>query len=351
MSPEPTLSSEDVFDDSEAFLKIRHMPSQKQHNNGKRKPNLAKKAAQIAVTADLADQADNEEQFNFTYSAKLHEHAWIIDSLGGFHEEKWLSDVLRLIKGGKEAHVYQCLRHASVSDMNSYYIAAKVYRPRMFRNLRNDSMYRENRSHLDADGITIIDDRMLRAINKRTGYGQELMHTSWIEHEVKTMDILHQAGADVPQVFTSGHNAILMSYIGGEDMAAPTLNSIDLDGDEARPLFQRVMKNVEIMLAHNRIHGDLSAYNILYWEGEITLIDFPQAIEPEANHNAFRIFERDLVRVCEYFARQGVRSDPRRLAADLWTAYGHRITPEVHPAYLDADNDADRAFWGKASHH
>ena len=34
---------------------------------------------------------------------------------------------------------------------------------------------------LDADGRQIIDDRMLRAIQQRTAYGQDLMHTSWIE--------------------------------------------------------------------------------------------------------------------------------------------------------------------------
>jgi RIO kinase 1 len=330
---------------------IRNMPRAKKNISGKRKSDMAKKRAHKQAMAKVAALADGMEQVDFTYQASRHERVWILDSLGKFYDEKWLDDVLRLVKGGKEANVYQCLAHSSVTGLENDYIAAKVYRPRMFRNLRNDAMYREGRDNLDADGCVIIDDRMLRAIGKGTGFGKQLSHSSWIEHEVKSMETLYEAGADVPQVFASGHNAILMSYIGDADIAAPTLNSVSLDRDEARPLFQRVLHNVEIMLANHRVHGDLSAYNILYWQGKITLIDFPQVIDPDVNRSAFRIFERDLVRVCEYFAHQGVRSNPRRLAADLWTAYGHRLAAEVHPADLDEENEADRAYWKKVTQH
>ena len=33
------------------------------------------------------------------------------------------------------------------------------------------------------------------------------------------------------------------------------------------------MHKVELFLACDRIHGDLSAYNVLYWQGNVTLID------------------------------------------------------------------------------
>ncbi|MBW6466102.1 MAG: hypothetical protein K0B06_06330 [Brevefilum sp.] len=63
---------------------------------------------------------------------------------------------------------------------------------------------------------------------------------------------------------------------------------------DARQTFDRLIHNIEIMLANQRVHGDLSAYNILYLEGEIYLIDFPQAIDPEVNRNASAIFKRDI---------------------------------------------------------
>ncbi len=99
------------------------------------------------------------------------------------------------------------------------------------------------------------------------------------------------------------------------------------------------------MLSQDIIHGDLSAFNILYWDGAITLIDFPQVVHPEKNHSAFRIFERDVLRICEYFSRQGVRTQPRRLAADLWTSYRHSLLPEVNPALLDDQDEQDVAYW------
>lgn len=324
---------------------VRNMPRQKTSgaNIGKNKKT---KKPSVALPSLSVTQAD-EQDFDFSYRASRHEREWIVNSLGGFYEMHWLDDILHLVKGGKEANVYQCLANSSVEDLTQPYLAAKVYRPRRFRNLRKDHIYREGRVQLDGDGREIRDDGMLHAMQKKSNFGLELLHTSWIEHEVKTMEILAQAGCDIPRVFASGNNAILMTYIGDEDMAAPTLNSIDLDPDEAQPLVERVIDNVERMLAHNRIHADLSAYNILYWDGQITLIDFPQAIDPRINSNGFRIFERDLVRVAEYFAHQGARVEPHRLAAELWTSHGFRLTPDVHPRLLDDQDEADRLFWKK----
>jgi RIO kinase 1 len=133
--------------------------------------------------------------------------------------------------------------------------------------------------------------------------------------------MLHAAGADVPRLFASNENAILMEYVGDAEWPAPTLASVSLSGSEARTLFERVLHNVELMLAHNRVHGDLSAHNILYLGGEITLIDFPQAVDPDINPYARAIFTRDVTRVCQYFERYGASHDPQRLADSLWAKH------------------------------
>lgn len=304
----------------------------------------APRRAPAKVADEIVAQDDSHRAFDFTYHASRHERWWLLDSLGGLYEQQWINDILRMVRGGKEASVYQCQGTASTG---ANFIAAKVYRPRQLRNLRNDSLYREGRENLDSDGHIIGDDDRQRAIRQHTTYGMELQHISWLMHEFTTLQELHAAGADVPLPYTSADNAILMEYIGDGQVAAPTLNGVDLDPAEARTLFQRTLHNIEIMLRSNRIHGDLSAYNILYWDGKITLIDFPQTITPQGNINAYRIFERDLVRVCEYFAHQGVRSHPRKLAADLWTSYGHRLAPDIHPRLLDGEDDADRRYWSK----
>lgn len=312
----------------------------RQHRLSSYKPNYSPKRSSEEMIFDISDYSG--EGLDFSYNASHHEREWIINSLGGFYEQQWLDDVLRLLKGGKEASVYQCSGNETT---NAEYIAAKIYRPRKFRNLKNDHMYREGRARLDADGNEIINGGMQHAMNSRSTYGLQLLHTSWIEYEYQALQILHEAGADVPAPYARGDNAILMEYIGGPGMPALTLNRVNLDPDEAQPLFESVFDNIEIMLANDRVHGDLSAYNILYWEGEITLIDFPQVISPSENRNAFRIFERDVTRVCEYFARQGVPSKPRRIATDMWMAYNHRLTPDVHPRLLDDESEEDIAYW------
>ena len=313
------------LEDFEGLPPIRNMPRVKTSAGKQRHSKPRPGKAPDIIEQEIIELVEDEENFDFSYAASHHERKWILNSLGGFYEGQWFDDVLRLVKGGKEAHVYQCLANPSVEGLSQPYIAAKVYRPRRFRNLRNDHMYREGRNLLDSDGRLITDDGMLHAIHCRTAYGQELLHTSWIEHEYNALKVLHAAGADVPMPLERGNNAILMSYVGDDLTPAPTLNNLDLDPDEACYLFRRVMYNVELMLANGLIHSDLSAFNILYWQGNITLIDFPQVIAPRVNSNAFRIFERDIVRICEYFNRQAAPSSPKKIARDLWTAYGHRL--------------------------
>lgn len=307
----------------------------------RRNPKKLPKSEQVF----LQKQDDSSGSFKFTYQAARFESWWLLDSLGDFYEHQWISDVLRRVKGGKEASVYQCRAGTAIPEGGL--VAAKVYRPRMLRNLKNDAAYREGRTDLDDAGRQIVKDGDLHAMAKRTAYGEELRHTSWIAYEFTTLQELYAAGADVPQAFAMQKNAILMGYIGDDLAAAPTLSEVSLGRGEARTLFERVIHNIEILLAHNRIHGDLSAYNILYWDGDITLIDFPQVVNPTGNRGAFKVFERDVTRICEYFSRQGVRTDPRKLAADLWQAHGYRTRQEVDVRLLDAEDPRDRALYQK----
>jgi len=281
-------------------------------------------------------------EFQFTYKAARFEEAWLLDSLASIAEHQWISDVLRKVKGGKEASVYLC---KSGVEMDAPLVAAKVYRPRSLRNLKNDQQYRVGRVDLDESGNIIGDDDRSHAIQKRTAFGEELRHQSWIAYEFTTLEILYEAGADVPKPYVMEKNAILMGYVGDRATSAPALNSVALELDEAKSLYERVVHNIDLMLTHDRIHGDLSAYNILYWNGDITLIDFPQVVLPDANPASWNIFLRDVTRICQYFSTQGVDCDARKLASDLWTSHGYKIVKEVHPIYLDAEKIEDRRTW------
>jgi RIO kinase 1 len=252
------------------------------------------------------------------------EHGWIMQHLELFAQSHTITSVLRRVKGGKEANVYCCAAHP---DTGLDLIAAKLYRPRLLRNLRNDARYREGRPMLNADGqaITSKDWRMHKAIAKKSSTGLEAIQTSWLGYEYQTMLRLHTAGVDVPRPLRRGEYALLMDYIGDAVMPAPPLSHIALSPAEAPRLFGRMLDNLEAMLAAQVVHGDLSAYNVLYWQGRLSIIDFPQVVDPHNNPDAYAIFRRDVERICQYFERWGVTSQPARLARDLWQKY---IRPE-----------------------
>src|SRR5207253_6407689 len=125
--------------------------------------------------------------------------------------------------------------------------------------------------------------RVALAMRKKTGFGQEVLHALWLSNEYETMRRLYDAGVSVPRPIALGENAMLMEYIGNEKWPAPALVQVRLPDEEVRPQYDKLMHDIELMLANERIHGDLSAHNILYWAGEAKIIDFPQAVNPFVN--------------------------------------------------------------------
>ena len=266
----------------------------------------------------IAERMNGDEEFNPGFDGTYHEHVWIKESLAGFYEDKWFTDILYRVKGGKEATVYCCRAHPSTG---LELLAAKVYRPRVFRAMRNDWIYRQGRDILGADGKAVRDRRSLRAVRKGTRHGRNLSTTSWCQQEYNALRDFYAAGADVPRPLAHTTNAILMEYVGDAALAAPILQRVSLRPAEARGLLDRLLRNVELFLSCDRIHADLSAYNVLYWQGQVRVIDFPQAVDPWANPSALSLLSRDVERLCQYFGRQGVRSSPARIVNDLWQRF------------------------------
>src|SRR5690242_16781758 len=77
----------------------------------------------------------SKPKFTPTFLAGQRDRLWVLSSLAQFYEQDLITDVLRVIKSGKEATVYCC---AADPAMGRKLLAAKVYRPRMFRSLKND---------------------------------------------------------------------------------------------------------------------------------------------------------------------------------------------------------------------
>lgn len=304
--------------------------------NGNRPQRRAekKKAAPKTVVAEmpaLDEGQPSPNEFNPSYMIDKkqdnQERLWLIDNLQNFYETRFITDVIGNIKAGKEASVYCCTAHPSLGLST---VAAKVYRPAFLRSLKNDALYREGRFATREEGglaASIIDGRTARAIHGHTSFGRETLIQTWIAHEFETMSRLYQRKVSVPRPIAHKNHAILMEFVGEETIAAPTLHHVHLEATEAQRLFLQLIQDVRIMLREDCVHGDLSAYNILYWEGVVKIIDFPQAVNPWFNPSAFPLLTRDLTRICQYFAKyrvvmpDGQPPNPVILADEWWTLY------------------------------
>jgi RIO kinase 1 len=313
--PDPTNNPEfTAYDAYVQTARDRRVEVRKQ----KRAPRFADP---LDVTASSVDRSTSQITLGtnraMTYHPARYEAVWLEASLRSFFEQELITDVLSMVKGGKEANVYRCAANARTGQR---FLAAKVYRPRQFRNLSNDRAYREGRelATFEAGSVRAWHRRVQTALTKKTEFGGTILHTSWLLHEYTTLERLHRRGADVPRPWAANENTIVMEYLGDEQAAAPSLRELTLTAAEANDAFHRVIGNVEALLGEGLIHGDLSAYNVLYWQGTVCLIDFPQVVIAASNPKARWMFGRDLRRVCDYFARMGVSCDAEALADDLW---------------------------------
>lgn len=232
------------------------------------------------------------------------------EALEQFFADGLITRILYTVKSGKEATVYCCQADASTGvEM----LAAKVYRSRNNRGFKNDAIYQEGR--------LILDRHVRRAVQNKSRFGREAQFGMWIDYEFTALNALYKVGADVPRPFARSGSALLMEYLGDRQRAAPSLQSIDLARDEVYAVFDRLMRNIELWLANNYVHADLSAYNVLYWQRQARIIDFPQAVDPRFNPNARVLLERDIDNICRYMARYGLQRDSHAITDRLWRKF------------------------------
>ena len=228
-----------------------------------------------------------------------------------FSGEGLITEIVRIIRTGKEASVYLC--RANRSTTGEDLLAMKLYHPLDRRDFRDESLYR--------DGEWIKERRVRVALEKRTRFGRDVQSEIWVGREWETLSLLSEGGVAVPRPVARSEDAILMTYLGDEEDAAPQLRSVRSSEREAQELLEQTIHAIEQMLYRNVIHGDLSAYNVLVWDGRVTVIDLPQAVDPRKNRHAKGLLERDVARVCDHLSRSGAKADARRIADDLWTAW------------------------------
>ena len=230
-----------------------------------------------------------------------------------FFDEGLIEAVLRPIKSGKEASVHLC--RANPRTTGEELVALKAYHPLDRRDFRDESMYR--------DGEWIKPRRVRVALEQKTRFGREVQGMIWVDREWDTLRALSAGGAPVPRPIERTGDAILMSYVGDETFAAPQLRSYPVDdADEAEAIVDQVLRAIERMLFLNVVHGDLSPYNLLVWEGR-GHGDRPSRRPSTRGRTATR---RTSSTATSSASARGARTTtctgrPARIANDLWTGW------------------------------
>ena len=217
-----------------------------------------------------------------------------------------ISDVLAEIKSGKEATVY--LAESAVLKENGGLIALKIYRDVAARSFKNTGEY--------GVGLARSSNAVAKAIDKRGSKGAAALQDLWVASEYMVLWQLWQAGLNVPEPligpdpfdYVQTSPAVLMRFIGSEDAPAPRLSDLRLSPEDAQSAWQQSLEGMARLLRLGLVHGDYSTYNLLWWEGSVMMIDFPQ-VSDQTNPNFQSLLRRDAESLTQSFKRLGIRQD------------------------------------------
>ncbi len=265
------------------------------------------------------DDPNNQHPYNQQSDDEQPNHPndtpdWLVD-------EPFDEADLGVITTGKEAQVNLVQRVAPGG--RTCLVARKRYLPRTVTHkgqLEAMGVQRASTFHRDVEyreGRQFRKSRDRRAIANMSTYGKRLLQDRWTGHEHEVMTRLWHDGMAVPYPITYGDDVFEMEYLGDLDQAAPQLRAARLRDDELEGAFEQIRTGLRTLTAAGFAHGDLSAYNTLWWDERVWFIDFPQAVDLAANMGGLDFMHRDVVNICTWFQRRGLDLDPEAEFADL----------------------------------
>lgn len=198
------------------------------------------------------------------------------------------------ISTGKEANVYE----AHGAEGRDHDVAVKIYRI-------SASDFRQMEQYLAGDprfeGI---------------GSDKKQVVTAWVRKEFANLQRARAAGVRVPAPIAVQRNVLVMEYLGVEGDPAPRLEQVDVENPQTA--YEVVREYMRRLYGAGLVHGDLSEYNIVVWDGELCFIDVGQAVTVH-HPNSDEFLERDCENVAAFFKRQGLDVTAEELQADVTT--------------------------------
>ncbi len=132
---------------------------------------------------------------------------------------------------------------------------------------------------------------------------------AWTRREHTILGRLRDAGVRAPLPYAHYRNILVMEYIGTEEGAAPRLK--DALVPDPKALYDELVREIGGMVRTAKlVHGDLSPYNVLYFDDRVVLIDVAQAI-PTDHPEAPRLLRRDIENFTKFVTRLGHAVTPQ----------------------------------------
>merc|ERR1719454_1282104 len=109
------------------------------------------------------------------------------------------------------------------------------------------------------------------------------MVAQWAEKEMRNLKRIKAAGIMCPEVIEVRQNVLVMEFLGRDGNAAPRLKDAPgIDAEEWTELYVQCAVMMRRLMQECRlVHGDLSEYNMLYFNGDIYIIDVSQSTESD----------------------------------------------------------------------
>ncbi|KAI3957625.1 hypothetical protein MKW98_012469, partial [Papaver atlanticum] len=186
--------------------------------------------------------------------------------------DKIFDEINGCISAGKQVNVY----HVSKDDGEEF--AVKVYKTSGFKGFKQGDCKQNRRK----------------------------MVKTRAEKEMRNLVRLKEAGIKCPTPILLTLPVLVMEFIGKSGSAAPRLKDANLSEDKMRECYvQIVMVMRNLYQKCKLVHGDLSEYNILYYEGNLHIIDVSQSVDLDHPLTS-DILHDDCVRVSDFFRMNGV---------------------------------------------
>jgi len=195
------------------------------------------------------------------------------------------------ISTGKEGNVF---RGVTPQGKN---VAVKIYRT-------STSTFKHMQPY-------IIGDPRFKSIHKSR---RDLIY-AWTKKEYKNLERLETVGVRAPKPIICLSNVLVMEYIGSSERPAPLLKDVVLDKPDET--FETLIDFITKMYKKaNLVHGDISAFNVLFYRKKPYIIDLGQGVLIE-HPNAHEFLRRDIHNIVSYFNKYNITADERQIYTDI----------------------------------